>query len=147
MVDCPLFLAWTPCVVMKFTFQPIFLKKLWVRVLVAAACVAIAALVVVCSPWRTQEPWTPPSGKPTTAKAPNAEKLRAVPSGLPATMEALKQEASDLAERTIEAFPYDPDSHALKGNSCYFSGRAADAVKSWEKCLELDPPAPTSTIG
>lgn len=125
---------------MKFNFQPIFLKKLWVRVLIAAAaCVVIAAFVVVWSPWRTQEPWTPPSGKPTTAKAPKSEKLRAVPSGLPATMEALKQEAADLAERTIKAFPRDPDSHALKGNSCYYSGRAADAVKSWEKCLELDP--------
>lgn len=86
----------------------------------AGGCVALAALVLVWSPWRTQELWT-------------------VPTGQPATVEALKQEAADVAERIVKEFPRDPDSHALKGNACLFNGKTAEAVRSWQRCLELDP--------
>ena len=107
--------------------------------LIPGGCVALAALVLVWSPWRTEEPGTAPSGQPATVEALKTKELWTVPSGQPATVEALKQEAADVAERTVKEFPRDPDSHALKGNACLFNGKAAQAVRCWRKCLELDP--------
>ena len=105
---------------MKSIFQSIAFPGPWARVLIAGGCVALAALVLVWSPWRSKELWT-------------------VPSGEPATLQALKQEAVDVAERTVKAFPRDPDCHALKGSACLSRGKAAEATRSWQKCLELDP--------
>ena len=133
---------------MKSIFQSIASLGPWVRLLIkAGGCISITALVLLWSPWRTQEPRTAPSGQPATAEAPKPHELWTVPSEEPTTVEALKQEAADLAERTIKAFPRDPDSHALKGNVCLFNGKAVEAVKSWEKCLGLDPARPGAHDG
>ena len=107
--------------------------------LIAGGCVALAALVLVWSPWRTKELGTAPSGQPATVETLKTKELWTVPSGQPGTVEALKREAAEVAERTIKAFPRDPDSHALKGNACLFQGKTAEAVKSWRRCLGLDP--------
>ena len=116
---------------MKSIFQPIALRRPWARVLLAGGCVALAALILVWSPRGAEELGTAASGQ--------AQETWTIPSGQPATVEALKQEAADVADHTIKAFPGDPDSYALKGNACLFNGKTAEAVKSWEKCLELDP--------
>ena len=106
---------------MKSIFRSIASLGPWVRLLIkAGGCISLVALVLVWAPWRTQELWT-------------------VPTGQPATVAALKQEAADVAERMIREFPRDPDSHALKGNACLFNGKTAEAVRSWRRCLELDP--------
>ena len=108
-------------VAMKSIFRSIASLGPWVRLLIkVGGCVSLAAFVLLWAPWRTEEPWIVPTGRPTTVAA-------------------LKQEAADVAERMVREFPRDPDSHALKGNACLFSGNTAEAVKAWEKGLELDP--------
>ena len=94
----------------------------------AGGCVALAALVLVWSPWRSKELWT-------------------VPQGEPRTLEALNREAADVAEHTVEAFPHDADSHALNANARLFSGKLADAAESWQRCLQLDPNRPGAYDG
>lgn len=57
----------------------------------------------------------------------------------PLTVEALTREAEEIGARVLEAYPRDPDSHALMGRLRSVHGRTKEAERSWERCLELDP--------
>jgi tetratricopeptide (TPR) repeat protein len=54
------------------------------------------------------------------------------------TVEELKQEKMEVAQRLVEDFPQDPNAAALMGSICQQLGDTAKAAECWRKCLELD---------
>ena len=54
-------------VAMKSIFRSIASLGPWVRLLIkVGGCVSLAAFVLLWAPWRTQELWTVPTGRPAT---------------------------------------------------------------------------------
>jgi len=64
---------------------------------------------------------------PTTSSASRAE------------VEALKKEAYDVIDRLIKDFPHDPTPHVVMGAVHARFGNGAEAMKCWNKCLEMNP--------
>ncbi len=58
---------------------------------------------------------------------------------LPTLTQEINEQARKLAERLTADFPNNPDSHHVAADVSYWQGDSEKAVKSWEKCLELEP--------
>lgn len=72
---------------------------------------------------------------PPASSAPPAEPAAT----LQFTEESLHKEALQAVSRLIEDFPNSPDPLGLMGNLHVALGNTAEAVKCWERCVELDP--------
>jgi tetratricopeptide (TPR) repeat protein len=79
-----------------------------------------------------------PSSRPTNP-VPDREDRHEVVLPDPLTVEALTQEAADVVARVVEAYPRDPDAHALMGGLYSLHGQTREAARSFARCLELDP--------
>jgi len=90
----------------------------WLPALLRVAFTGIIALLSVNPPSRATEP---------------------VPGREDKTIKALTHEAEQIVTRVLEAYPREPDSHALMGRLRSHHGRTKEAGESWERCLELDP--------
>lgn len=99
----------------------------WLLPLLGVVSAGIIALLIV-------NPFSRP-----TDPVPDREDPRAIEWPDPLTVEALTQEAEDIVTRVLDAYPRDPDSHALMGRLRYLQGQRKEAERSWERCLELDP--------
>lgn len=55
------------------------------------------------------------------------------------TEQGLKQEAKEALTRLVKDLPRSPDPMGLMGELYVALGNTAEAIKCWEKCIELDP--------
>ncbi len=106
---------------------PVRTGKKWLLPLLGVVSAGIIALLIVN-----------PLSRPTDP-VPGREDRHEIVWSDPLTVEALTQEAEDIVARVLEAYPRDPDSHALMGRLRYLRGHTKEAERSWERCLELDP--------
>ncbi len=58
---------------------------------------------------------------------------------LPTTAAPLLKEVGEVVDRLVESFPNDLDCLEMKARYQDWVRKSEDAVKTWEKCLELDP--------
>ena len=58
---------------------------------------------------------------------------------LPKSAKALIEDAIHFTDVLVEAFPINPDCQEVKARLMDWLGKSEEAVKCWEKCLELDP--------
>ena len=118
----------------------------WLLIFCVITCVVIAALwgIKFLSPSdeKTQKEQSPPilSGQPkpstVTSKLTPAEEIA-----------ALKKEKLELAEQLIIEFPNSEVPLVLMGNVHREQGNSAEAVKFWEKALDLNPERPDAYNG
>ena len=106
---------------------PVRTGKKWLLPLLGIVGVGIIALLIV-------DPFSRP-----TDPVPDREDRHEIGGPDPLTAEALTQEAADIVARVLEAYPRDPDSHALMGGLYFLHGQMKEAERSFERCLELDP--------
>jgi len=106
---------------------PVRIGNKWLLPLLGVVSAGIIALLIV-------NPFSRP-----TDPVPDREDRHEIVWPDPLTVGALTQEAEDIVARVLEAYPRDPDSHALMGSLRYLHGHTKEAERSWERCLELDP--------
>ena len=68
-----------------------------------------------------------------------AADLLELPTDVPQTVEALKEEAMRACEGLVADLPHRPESHAVMALTYKRFGRTADAVRCWQTSLQLDP--------
>ncbi|MBE3069677.1 MAG: tetratricopeptide repeat protein, partial [Planctomycetes bacterium] len=120
----------------------------------ACACAAIAA-----APGVEADAGTAPAAAPAEAPAPAAseapppeprapetdplEPAPADPTQLSAAQDKaevlLKKEAFEVTRQLMEDFPNNADAIGLYGTVLNYYGQTAEAVKCWEKCIEINP--------
>ncbi|MFH1924768.1 MAG: tetratricopeptide repeat protein [Planctomycetota bacterium] len=79
-------------------------------------------------------------GAPAEARVPPppADLVPDPTSPLPERAEALIEEANRVVDRLVEAFPNSPDSLEMKARVQDWIGNSEEAVRCWEKCLDLN---------
>jgi tetratricopeptide (TPR) repeat protein len=79
--------------------------------------------------------WSDPSGPPDSSGRSSGQPA----SGPQAEMRALREEALDVARRVDDDLPDVPDALCMMGLVHHRYGNRAQAEKSWNRCLQLNP--------
>lgn len=95
----------------------------WIR---AAICLALGGLSAVAALSRRSEPE-------------HRNELTELASGAGPEVAALVGEAARVADRLLDRFPEDPDAVAVMAWHHFKFGKSKDAVRYWQRCLELEP--------
>ncbi|MDP6544828.1 MAG: tetratricopeptide repeat protein [Phycisphaerae bacterium] len=105
-------------------------------VLGGVLCAAvITAVIIAVGPFkRTDEP---PRNHPETQPDTSVSESR--PALGITTVESLRKEAMGVMTRLVKDFPKDVEALGLMGNMYVARGNTAEAIKCWEKCIELAP--------
>lgn len=82
---------------------------------------------------KVQRPPESSAGVKSAGGGPNLD------SPLPTTAAALIDEVEDVVDRLIEEFPGNLDCLEMRARFHVFSGKSEEAVKTWERCLDLNP--------
>jgi tetratricopeptide (TPR) repeat protein len=61
---------------------------------------------------------------------------------VPATVEAIVEEAQQVVRRLVAEFPNDPEALHQMGLACVYFGQSGKAIEYWKKCVELNPGYP-----
>lgn len=119
------------------------------RAWVAALALAVAAVVGLLS----YRAWPPgePTSRPDTAERPDSApvaveeppaispaELLGLSAELPATVEALNQEAFTTCARLVQDLPNRPEAHAVAAFIHNRHGRTAEAAECWQRALEVN---------
>jgi len=90
------------------------------------------------------EAWAPAPRQATTTPA---GLILDPQSPLPETAQGLIDEATQVVDRLQEAFPENTDCLEMKARLENWLGKSEQAVKTWERCLELDPKYAHAYVG
>jgi tetratricopeptide (TPR) repeat protein len=116
----------------------------WSLVVGIILCAAAAGLFLLRPFWRTDERGR--DGGPRQDK--EEQRDEDLPPLAPAysftepaqaTIDDLTEEATRVAVHLVESYPNSPDAHDLTARVHYRFGNSAEAVRRWQRCLELDP--------
>ncbi len=115
----------------------------WLLVVGTILCAGAAGLFVAGPFRRTNErgPDAPPHPKEQQSGEdyPPLPSLYSFPEPAQATIEVLTEEATRVAVHLVACFPNSLDAHDLAARVYYRFGNSAEAVRLWERCLELNP--------
>ncbi len=88
------------------------------------------------TPTSPPAPATPPPSEPAGAVD---EPIPGVDAPLPTTQAELIAQVNALTDYVVKCFPAVPDALDIKARYQNWLGNSAEAVRLWERCLELDP--------
>ena len=108
-------------------------RKSWLLIIGGVCCAAILGFFIVKSFWYARDVSEEEAGRKET------QKIAGSPVAEQYTEENLEQETMAVLNRLVKDFPNSVDPLGLMGDYYAELGKTAEAMKCWQKCVELQP--------